>query len=139
MLGKKNNDKSKVSINNSLRSVYESSKSNMQLPRYEMPQQSMRADIAYNLIKDELFLDGNSRLNLATFVQTYMEPEASQLMADCFDKNMIDKDEYPQTAEIELRCVNIIAKLWNAHNHEEAVGNFYDRIQRSIYAGGTGT
>ncbi|TFG75212.1 MAG: glutamate decarboxylase, partial [Thermodesulfobacteriales bacterium] len=87
-----------------------------------MPQQSMRADIAYNLIKDELFLDGNSRLNLATFVQTYMEPEASQLMADCFDKNMIDKDEYPQTAEIELRCVNIIAKLWNAHNHEEAVG-----------------
>ena len=122
MLGKKKNDKSKVSINNSLRSVYESSTSNLELPRYEIPQQSMRADIAYNLIKDELFLDGNSRLNLATFVQTYMEPEASQLMADCFDKNMIDKDEYPQTAEIELRCVNIIAKLWNAHNHEEAVG-----------------
>ena len=122
MLGKKNNDKSKLSINNSLRSVYESSKSNLELPRYEMPQQSMRADIAYNLIKDELFLDGNSRLNLATFVQTYMEPEASQLMADCFDKNMIDKDEYPQTAEIELRCVKILAKLWNAHNHEEAVG-----------------
>ncbi len=93
MLGKKNNDKSKLSINNSLRSVYESSKSNLELPRYEMPQQSMRADIAYNLIKDELFLDGNSRLNLATFVQTYMEPEASQLMADCVDKNMIDKDE----------------------------------------------
>jgi len=122
LLGKKKNDKSKVSINNSLRSVYESSTSNLELPRYEIPQQSMRADIAYNLIKDELFLDGNSRLNLATFVQTYMEPEASQLMADCFDKNMIDKDEYPQTAEIELRCVNIIAKLWNAHNHEEAVG-----------------
>jgi glutamate decarboxylase len=122
LLGKKINDKSSLSINNSLRSVYESSKSNIQLPKYEIPQQSMRADIAYNLIKDELFLDGNSRLNLATFVQTYMEPEASQLMADCFDKNMIDKDEYPQTAEIELRCVNIIAKLWNAHDNEEAVG-----------------
>ncbi len=69
---------------------------------------------AYNLIRDELALDGNSRLNLATFVTTWMEPEAKQLMAETFDKNMIDKDEYPQTAEIELRCVNMIARLWNA-------------------------
>ena len=59
-------------------------------------------------------LDGNARLNLATFVTTWMEPEADRLMAECFDKNMIDKDEYPQTAELELRCVNMLAELWNA-------------------------
>ena len=54
-------------------------------------------------------LDGNARLNLATFVTTWMEPQAEKLMAECFDKNMIDKDEYPQTAELEMRCVNILA------------------------------
>jgi glutamate decarboxylase len=43
-----------------------------------------------------------------------MEPEAEQLMAECFSKNMIDKDEYPQTAELERRCVNILAHLWHA-------------------------
>ena len=50
-------------------------------------------------------LDGNARLNLATFVTTWMEPQAERLMAECVDKNMIDKDEYPQTAELEMRCV----------------------------------
>jgi glutamate decarboxylase len=59
-------------------------------------------------------LDGNARLNLATFVTTWMEPEADRLLAECLDKNMIDKDEYPQTAELELRCVNMLAQLWNA-------------------------
>ena len=59
-------------------------------------------------------LDGNARLNLATFVTTWMEPEADLLMAESADKNMIDKDEYPQTAELERRCVNILSDLWNA-------------------------
>ena len=59
-------------------------------------------------------LDGNARLNLATFVTTWMEPEAEKLMAEAFDKNMIDKDEYPATAAIEERCVNIVADLFNA-------------------------
>ncbi|AIE75400.1 MULTISPECIES: glutamate decarboxylase [unclassified Synechocystis] len=90
--------------------------------KYEMPETEMLPAIAYNLIHDELGLDGNSRLNLATFVTTWMEPEARQLMADTFDKNMIDKDEYPQTAEIELRCVNILSRLWNAPENAEATG-----------------
>lgn len=77
---------------------------------------------AYNLIHDELMLDGNSRLNLATFVTTWMDPEAKKLMSETFDKNMIDKDEYPQTAEIELRCVNIMSRLWNAPEEKEATG-----------------
>src|SRR5262249_27671346 len=71
-------------------------------------------DTALQAVRDELILEGNARLNLATFVTTWMEPQARQLMAECFDKNMIDKDEYPQTAELERRCVNILADLRHA-------------------------
>ena len=76
---------------------------NVNVPKYEMPENEMLPRTAFDIVHDELMLDGNSRLNLATFVTTWMEPEARQLMADTFDKNMIDKDEYPQTAELE--CV----------------------------------
>ncbi len=92
------------------------------ISKYEMPEGEMLPQTAYNIIHDELMLDGNARLNLATFVTTWMEPEAARLMAETFDKNMIDKDEYPQTASIEARCVNIIARLWNSPDGEEAVG-----------------
>ncbi len=91
-------------------------------PKYEMPEGEMPARTAYSLIHDELMLDGNSRLNLATFVTTWMEPEARQLMVETFDKNMIDKDEYPQTAELEMRCVNMLARLWNAPEAEDSIG-----------------
>ena len=84
------------------------------VPRYEMPLNEMDSQSAYTLIHDELMLDGNARLNLATFVTTWMEPEAEKLMAETFDKNMIDKDEYPQTAEIETRCVNMVSRLFHA-------------------------
>ena len=92
------------------------------IPKYEMPKKEMLPQTAYNIIHDELMLDGNSRFNLATFVTTWMEPEARQLMNDTFDKNMIDKDEYPQTAEIEKRCVNILSRLWNSPEKDEAIG-----------------
>jgi glutamate decarboxylase len=95
---------------------------NKSVPRYELPNDEMLPQTAYELIHDELMLDGNARFNLATFVTTWMEPEARQLMDETFDKNMIDKDEYPQTAELEVRCVNMIARLWNSPQHEEAVG-----------------
>ncbi len=84
------------------------------VPRNRIAPEGMPPDAALRIVKDELILDGNARLNLATFVTTWMEPEAEQLMAACFNKNMIDKDEYPQTAELERRCVNILAHLWNA-------------------------
>ena len=67
-------------------------------------------------------LDGNARLNLATFVTTWMEPQAAKLMAETFDKNMIDKDEYPQTAELEMRCINMLSRLWNSPSTEQATG-----------------
>ncbi len=95
---------------------------NEPVPKYEMPAGELPPDTVYNLIHDELMLDGNSRLNLATFVTTWMEPQAAKLMAETFDKNMIDKDEYPQTAEIELRCVNILSRLWNAPQEATSTG-----------------
>jgi len=84
------------------------------IPKNFLPKNQMTADQAYDLIHDELMLDGNAKLNLATFVTTWMEPAAEKLMAETFDKNMIDKDEYPQTAEIESRCVRIVSNLFNA-------------------------
>jgi glutamate decarboxylase len=88
------------------------------IPRDEMPESGMPPDVAYQVIHDELMLDGNARMNLATFVTTWMEPQADRLMAECFDKNMIDKDEYPQTAELEMRCVNMLSRLWHAEPGE---------------------
>jgi len=90
--------------------------------RHAMPEDGMSPSTAYSLIHDELIVDGSSRFNLATFCSTWMEPEAIKLMSETFDKNMIDKDEYPQTAAIETRCVNMIARLWNSPNPDVAPG-----------------
>jgi glutamate decarboxylase len=87
-----------------------------------LPDDPVPPDVAYQLIHDELMLDGNARLNLATFVTTWMEPQAQRLMAECVDKNMIDKDEYPQTAEFERRCVSILADLWHAPDPTNVIG-----------------
>jgi hydroxyethylthiazole kinase-like uncharacterized protein yjeF len=84
------------------------------VPALRLPEESMDPDAAYRFIHDELMLDGSSRLNLATFVTTWMDPEAEKLMAETFDKNMIDKDEYPITAAIEARCVCMVADLFHA-------------------------
>lgn len=105
-----------------LEPIYARSSIQESVSKYEMPQGEMLPQTAYNIIHDELMLDGNARLNLATFVTTWMEPQAKRLMAETFDKNMIDKDEYPQTAEIESRCVNIVSRLWNSPEGEHAVG-----------------
>ncbi len=92
------------------------------MPKNTLPEHELPAASVYRFIHDELMLDGSSRLNLATFVTTWMEPEAERLMAETFDKNMIDKDEYPQTAEIEQRCVNMVADLFHAPLRDDAVG-----------------
>ncbi|GEB60617.1 glutamate decarboxylase [Streptomyces gardneri] len=91
-------------------------------PRHQLPDGPLPPMSAYQLVHDELMLDGNSRLNLATFVTTWMEPQAGVLMSECRDKNMIDKDEYPRTAELERRCVAMLADLWNAPDPAAAVG-----------------
>ena len=86
------------------------------IPSLRLPVDAMEPAAAYRFIHDELMLDGSSRLNLATFVTTWMDPEAERLMTETFDKNMIDKDEYPATAAIESRCVAMVADLFHAEN-----------------------
>lgn len=90
------------------------------LPRETFPAGCLPALTTFNLLKEELLLDGNSKQNLATFCQTYESHQVAELMALAVDKNLIDKDEYPQTAEIERRCVSMMADLWNAPS--DAVG-----------------
>ena len=91
-------------------------------PSTGSPPTSASRGEAFQLVSDELLLDGNARQNLATFCQTWEEPEVHRLMDLAIDKNQIDKDEYPQTAEIERRCVHMLADLWNAPDAANTVG-----------------
>jgi glutamate decarboxylase len=93
-------------------------------------------EVAYDLIANELLLDGSARLNLATFVTTWMPPRAAALMAQTADKNMIDKDEYPQTAEIERRCVNVIGRLWHAPGAGDVTGTSTTGSSEAAMLGG---
>jgi glutamate decarboxylase len=92
------------------------------IPRHRIPAGETPPEVAYQIVHDELMLDGNARMNLATFVTTWMDPQAQRLMSESFDKNMIDKDEYPQTAELESRCVEILSRLWHAPDAARATG-----------------
>ncbi|GJN82006.1 hypothetical protein PLIIFM63780_005542 [Purpureocillium lilacinum] len=95
-------------------SVYGSRYAVTELPSDDMPDAPMPPGTAYRLIKDELSLDNNPQLNLASFVSTYMEKEAEQLMTEAMSKNFIDYEEYPQTAEIHSRCARMIGSLFHA-------------------------
>ena len=93
-----------------------------EIPRHHLPAGELAPRTAYQIVHDELLLDGNARLNLATFVTTWMEPEVTALLAETLDRNMVDRDEYPQTAELENRCVSMLADLWHAPEARNAVG-----------------
>jgi glutamate decarboxylase len=84
--------------------VYASRAVEQPVPKWRIPQHGLRADVAFNLVRDELSFDGNARQNLATFCQTWLDDEIHRLMNESIDKNMVDRDEYPATAEVELRA-----------------------------------
>jgi glutamate decarboxylase len=92
------------------------------LPRNRLPEDESLPETAYQIVHDEAMLDGNARLNLATFVGTWMDSHAERLYADAFDKNIVDKDEYPATAAIEARCATMLADLWHAPDPEHTIG-----------------
>ena len=94
----------------------------LEVPKDRILDSEMLPETAHQIVMDEVMLDGNARFNLATFVTTWMDEEADRLYAATFDKNMIDKDEYPQTAEIESRCVRMLGDLWNAPHAKDSVG-----------------
>jgi len=116
--------------------VYVSTDPSWSAPKYQMPKDEWDGRHAYELIRDELMVEGNARLNLATFCQTWAEPELLTLMAESFDKNMIDKDEYPQTAELELRCVNMLGDLWNAPDTKDVIGTSTTGSSEACMLGG---
>jgi glutamate decarboxylase len=84
-----------------------------ELSKFKIPHDGAPADAVHQMLKDELDLDGRPNLNLASFVGTYMEREAEQLMIENLSKNMSDADEYPAMMQMHARCVSIIAHMWN--------------------------
>ena len=103
-------------------SQLESDVLNDQDQTYEFPAATQDPQTVYQTIHNQLILDGNSGQNLATFCTTWIEPEVMHLMDESADKNMIDKDEYPQTAAIEERCVHMLADLWNSPEAASTIG-----------------
>ena len=106
------------------------------IPRFELPEDGMDPDVAYQLIHDELALDGNPILNLATFVTTWMDEHADRLLVETANKNAIDWDEYPQTVEIQDRCVNMLARLFGAPEHHESMGTATVGSSEAIHLAG---
>ncbi|MBK0398530.1 glutamate decarboxylase [Limibaculum sp. M0105] len=105
-----------------LADIYGSADVSSLLPKYRLPEEEQNARVVSAIVRDELMLDGNARQNLATFCQTWLDDEIHRIMDLCIDKNMIDKDEYPQTAEIEKRCVHMLADLWNSPESTNTLG-----------------
>jgi glutamate decarboxylase len=105
-------------------------------PKERLPDRELDPRLAYALVRDELMLDGVSRMNLATFCTTWAEPEVHRLLDRALDRNIVDKDEYPQTAELERRCVRMVADLWHAPAASEAVGTSTTGSSEAAMLGG---
>ncbi len=112
--------------------------SHVPVPKNRMPEGEAPAEAVYRMIHDELLLDGSSRLNMATFVTTWMEPEAEKLMAETFDKNMIDKDEYPaDRRDRAALCEHRRRSVPRADRRRRNRG-VDDRLERGGHAGWAG-
>ncbi|MBC9734013.1 glutamate decarboxylase [Nocardioides marmotae] len=116
--------------------VFASTDLSTAMPKYRFPDDEHVPRHAFQVVRDELMLDGNSRQNLATFCQTWVEPEINELMTLSVDKNMIDKDEYPQTAELEARCVHMLADLWNSPDAADTMGTSTTGSSEAAMLGG---
>lgn len=129
---------SKENHQGSNQDIYTSSELSRNLPKAKFPEQVNDPRVVYAAVRDELMLDGNARQNLATFCQTWEEPEVHQLMDDCIDKNIVDKDEYPQIAEIEARCVRMLGDLWKSPAGDDVVGTSTTGSSEAAMLGGMG-
>ncbi|WP_225727757.1 MULTISPECIES: glutamate decarboxylase [unclassified Nocardia] len=105
-------------------------------PKNAFPKAEMFGPAAYQIVHDELLLDGVSRMNLATFCTTWVDDHARRLMAESLDKNIVDKDEYPQTAELEQRCVRMVAELWHAPDPGTTLGTSTTGSSEAAMLGG---
>ncbi len=98
--------------------VYASNTMRVESPTQTIPMHSTSEEIAFRLVKDETYSQIQPKLNLATFVTTYMDEYATRLMNDAIDVNYIDETEYPRIAIMSAKCINIIANLWNTPEQE---------------------
>ncbi|KAI8148158.1 glutamate decarboxylase [Fennellomyces sp. T-0311] len=113
--------------------AYSSRYATSDIPKYELPDKSCEPVVAYQLVHDELELDGRPAMNCASFVHTWMEPEADKLIMENISKNLSDQDEYPATMRVQARCISIIGNLWNA---KEAIGTPTVGSSEAVMLGG---
>ncbi|KAJ7109148.1 glutamate decarboxylase [Mycena epipterygia] len=109
------------------------------IPKYHLASKGIDADAAYQLIHDELSLDGSPVLNLASFVHTWMPAQADKLMMENMSKNLIDSDEYESLTQVSIihtRCISILANLWHAPSAENAIGTATTGSSEAIQLGG---
>ena len=105
-------------------------------PVDRIPDAPTTPEIAYQMVKDETFAQTQPRLNLATFVTTYMDDYATKLMNEAININYIDETEYPRIAVMNAKCINIMANLWNSPEVEKMEKrSFGDRLFRGLYVG----
>lgn len=121
---------------NNIFNPYESRYSVTPIPRFRIPQTGSNAESTAQLIRDTLELDGKPALNLASFVNTYIDPIAQRLAAENLNKNMSDNDEYPALMNIHQRCISMIAHLWNVPSGNSAVGTCTTGSSEAIHLGG---
>ena len=117
--------------------VYETRhSSSLEIPKFRMPESGSNSESIYQIIKDELDLDGRPNLNLASFVNTYMDPYADRLMQENIGKNLADADEYPVVQAIHGRCISMLGNLWNIPKGETAIGTATTGSSEAIHLGG---
>lgn len=111
--------KTNFRVDNAATSVYGSDKMLQPSPVQTIPQEPTMPEIAYQMVHDETYPQTQPRLNLATFVTTYMDDYATKLMNEAINVNYIDETEYPRVAVMAGRCINIMANLWNTPEKNE--------------------
>jgi len=104
--------------------------------KFTIPTNGLPEELTYELIHNELTLDGNPHLNLASFVNTFTTPIAARLIRENINKNLADNDEYPQLIELTQRCISILAQLWHCGPNDHPIGCSTTGSSEAIMLGG---
>ncbi|OJD15061.1 glutamate decarboxylase [Emergomyces pasteurianus Ep9510] len=107
-----------------------------EIPKFKIPEKGAPAEAVRRMLRDDLDLDGIPNLNMASFVGTFMEREAEQLLSENISKNLADADEYPALMEMHAHCVSMISNLWHAQPGERATGSATTGSSEAIHLGG---
>ncbi|KAK9369409.1 pyridoxal phosphate-dependent transferase [Lipomyces kononenkoae] len=106
------------------------------IPKYKLPAKGVDSKSAYQIIHDDLDLDGVPNLNLASFVSTFVEDECMQLITENVTKNLADSDEYPALMDIHARCISMLASMWHASPTDKPIGSATTGSSEAIHLGG---